>query len=99
MNVEIITSPFNIDIFGLSGLALNKDYAGTAFKLSGKTWEIIKLNGLKNKGINVWLYEDDDRVFTGVELEGKSSDTAGLEHKSIALSKYAYYKHIGPYKL
>ncbi|HMC85674.1 MAG TPA: hypothetical protein VKI61_09115, partial [Chitinophagaceae bacterium] len=63
MNVEIINKPFHLDIYGFSGVALNKDYAATAFKLSGKMWEQVKANNLKNKGMNIWVYETNDRVF------------------------------------
>ncbi len=100
MNIEIITTNFQLDIYGFGDVAINKDYVGTAFKLSRKMWETIKDNGLKNKGINVWVYEAADKVFTGVELENPGdSNNYGLEQKKINLEKYAYYKHIGPYNL
>jgi len=99
MNVQIITTPFYLDIYGFSGVAINKDYAGTAFKLSGKMWETVKSANLKNKGLNVWVYDANDRVFAGVELDAISAPATNLEHKSIDLLKYAYYKHVGPYQL
>jgi uncharacterized protein YvpB len=99
MNVEIINKPFHLDIYGFSGVALNKDYAATAFKLSGKMWEQVKANNLKNKGMNIWVYETNDRVFTGIELDNVPQHDTGLEQKSVAMTKYAYYKHIGPYNL
>jgi hypothetical protein len=100
MNIEIITRNFQLHIYGFGGFAINKDYVGTAFKLSGKMWEIIKTNGLKNKGMNIWVYEASDKVFTGVELENHTDrDNFGLEKKKISLEKYAYHKHIGPYNL
>ena len=99
MNIEIITTPFTLDIYGFSGTAHNKDYAATAFKLSGKTWETVKANNLKNKGINIWVYESSEKVFAGVELENTPAPETGLEQKSITLVKYAYYKHTGPYQL
>lgn len=100
MNIEIISKELQLDIYGFGDIATNKDYVGTAFKLSGKTWEIIKGNGLRNKGMNIWVYETADRVFTGVELENPdNSDDYGLEKKKINLKKYAYYKHVGSYNL
>lgn len=100
MNIEIITTPFQLTIYGFGDIAANKDYVGTAFKLSGKMWEIVKANGIKNKGMNVWVYENADKVFAGVELEYPAgSNDYGLEKKEIRLEKYAYYKHIGPYNL
>jgi predicted transcriptional regulator YdeE len=96
MNIEIITQKLELTISGFSGVAVNKDYAGMAFKLSGKMWETVKGNDIKNKGKNIWVYEDRDRVFAGVELEQSGS---AMEEKKITLEKYAYYKHIGPYSL
>jgi hypothetical protein len=99
MNIEIINTPFTLIIHGFSGVATNKDYTNTAFRLSDKMWQAVKGNNLKHKGLNVWVYEPDEMVFAGVELEETPGPGPGLEQKSILLPKYAYYKHIGPYKL
>jgi len=99
MKVEIINKNFTLDIYGFSGIAVNKDYAGTAFKLMDKMWQTVKSNNLKNKGLNIWVYEQNERVFAGVELNDTPTQDTGLEQKRIALIKYAYYKHIGPYNL
>ncbi len=100
MEIEIITKSFQLDIYGFGGIATNKDYTGTAFKLSGKMWDVIKTKSVKNKGLNIWVYENADKVFSGVELENRTdSNNYGLEEKKINLEKYAYYKHIGPYNL
>ena len=99
MKVEIIHKNLTIDMYGFSGMAVNNDYAGTAFKLMGKTWQVVKTNNLKNKGMNIWVYERNEMVFAGVELHDPPHHTTGLEHKVVVLPRYAYYKHIGPYKL
>jgi len=99
MNLEIVDKPFSLDIYGFSGTAIDKDYSGTAFRLMDKMWKAVKSNNLKNKGLNVWVYEPNDRVFAGVELDGSPNQDSGLEQKSITLCKYAYYKHVGPYNL
>ena len=100
MSIKIITENFHLDIYGFGGVAFNKNYAGTAFQLSGKMWQVVKANGLKNKGKNIWVYETADRVFAGVELEHHAGGASyGLENKEIRLSKYAYHKHTGPYNL
>lgn len=99
MNLEIINEPLRLDMYGFSGTAINKDYAGTAFRLMDKMWQTVKSNNLKNKGLNIWVYEQDHRVFAGVELNEIPNQDTGLEQKSIALVKYACYKHIGPYNL
>ncbi len=99
MPVEIINNPFRLDIYGFSGIAINKDYAGMAFKLMDKMWQVVKSNNLKNKGLNVWVYGPSEKVFAGVELDDTSKHNTGLEQKNINLTKYAYHKHIGPYNL
>ena len=97
MQVEIISKPFHLSIYGFSGKAINKNYIAKIFQLSDKMWQTVKRSALKNKGKNIWIYENDDNVFAGVELETQS--TADLEHKDVSLNKYAYYKHVGPYNL
>ena len=100
MNIAIISKDLELDIFGFEAIATNKDYVGTALTLSGKMWEVVKAQGLKNKGLNIWVYETANKVFAGVELENPADDYMyGLQKKKIILEKYAYYKHIGPYNL
>lgn len=99
VNVEIIDKPLTLSLYGFAGVADNKDYAGAAFKLSGKMWDVVKSNGLKNKGKNVWVYNANDIIFAGVELDEIPAVTICLEHKVITLTKYAYYKHTGAYQL
>jgi effector-binding domain-containing protein len=97
--MEIINETFKIDIYGFSGRAVNKDYVRTAFGLMDKMWQAVKTNNLKNKGLNVFVYEEDEQVFAGVELNDIPEQSIGLERKSITLTRYAYYKHIGSYNL
>jgi len=99
MNVEIIDKPLMLTLHGFSGVAVNRDYAGAAFKLMDKMWQSVKSNNLKNKGLNIWVYEQNESVFAGVELNDIPNHDTGLEQKTITLLKYAYYKHIGPYHL
>lgn len=98
MNIQTITNPLNFVVYGLSAKAVNKDYMETAFRFSGKMWETIKQRGWKNQGKNVWMYEADDMVFTGVELDEVPADAAPLECRLVRVSTYAYYKHTGPYQ-
>ena len=99
MEVAIINNEFKLNISGFSGVAANKNYAGTAFALMDKMWPVVKAKGLKHKGLNIWVYEPNEKVFAGVELEDQSITDTGLEKKEILLTKYAYYKYIGPYSL
>jgi effector-binding domain-containing protein len=101
VDIQISTENLQLDIYGFGGIAMNKDYAGTAFKLSGKVWEVIKANDIKSKGKNIWIYETGERVFAGVELEDDTTynNKLGLEKNAINIERYAYFKHIGPYNL
>jgi effector-binding domain-containing protein len=99
MKAEIINKNFTADLYGFSGIAIGQDFAGTGFKLMDRMWKIVKSNNLKNKGINIWVYESQNKMFAGVELESVPPDNLGLEHKVVHLTKYAYHKHIGSYKL
>jgi hypothetical protein len=99
MNLEIINEPLRLDVYGFSGIAADKDYAGTAFRLMDRMWQVVKSNNLKNKGLNIWIYEQDQRVFAGVELNDIPNQNTGLELKSVTLLNYASYKHFGPYNL
>ena len=99
MKVDIVEKNLRLDIYGFSGVAVNKDYSGTAFRLMDKMWQIVKTKELKNKGINIWVYEPNEKVFAGVELYDSSNRDTGLEHKAVDLPRYAYYKHVGPYSL
>lgn len=99
MDIEIITKKLQLDIYGFGGIATNKDYAGTAFRLSGRMWEFVKANSLKNKGKNIWVYDVANKVFAGVELDHPSDNKGRLEKLSVSMEKYAYYKHIGSYNL
>src|SRR5450631_1164313 len=99
MNVEIINKKRRIEIYGFSGTAVHKDYAGTAFKLMDIMWQTVKINDLKNKGINIWVYDTNEKVFAGVELYDSPDQNTGLEQKVVELNNYAYYNHIGPYHL
>lgn len=99
MNVEIITKALELDVHGFSGIAMNKDYAGTAFRLMDKMWQVVKSNNLENKGLNIWIYEENEKVFAGVQLNNTPQPGIAIEQKIVALTKYAYYKHIGPYNL
>jgi len=99
MNIEINIKPFQLDTYGFGGIAANKDYSGTVFKLSGRMWEVVKVHGLKNKGKNIWVYDVADWVFAGVELEQPLGNNYGLERKSLNLEKYSHYRHVGSYAL
>ena len=99
MDIEIITQVLKLDVYGFSGVAIKGNYSDTAFKLMDKMWQIVRSKKIANKGKNIWIYAHDNLVFAGVELDDVPNPDIVLEHKSLQLLKYAYYKHIGAYNL
>lgn len=100
MDIEIHNKEWDLQMAGLGGTALGKDYVGTVFKLSGKLWETVKKQQLPNKGKNIWVYESNEYVFAGLEMENiDNARKQGLEIKRLLLHKYAYFKHRGAYTL
>jgi hypothetical protein len=97
MDVEIITTPMRLHLHGFGGIAANNDYAVTAFKLSGRMWEIVKSKGIKNEGKNIWVYGPGHSVFAGVRLLEPAGTDHGLEIHSLTLEKHAYFRHTGAY--
>jgi hypothetical protein len=95
------SDPVQFTLVGLSGVAANKQYVAKLMELT-RFWSVVKGNGLNHKGKNVWVYESGDRVFAGVELHDRPPSSIiidlGLEEKTVVLTKFAYYKHVGPYQ-
>ena len=92
-----IRKDFSISLYGFSGVADQQDWAGTGKNLMDRLWQEVRTQQLPNKGLNVWVYEEGNQLFTGVELTTLPPAGSPLENKTISLSRYAYYKHIGPY--
>lgn len=87
---------FSITLHGLSGFA-QSDWAATGKRLMDRLWKEVREKKLPNKGLNVWVYEEGNQLFTGVELTGPPPADCPLETKTITLPRYAWFKHIGPY--
>jgi hypothetical protein len=99
MNIEIVEKPLCIKLYGVSGPVADQNYGRTGQQLMGVLWKEIGARKLNHKGINLWVYEALDMLFTGVELEEAPARESVLEPKEIQLSKYVYWKHVGPYAM
>ncbi|MBS0190308.1 MAG: hypothetical protein U0573_05305 [Phycisphaerales bacterium] len=105
---EIRTEPINLTLHG-HDLIHNpaRRYSQEIISLLNRVWPILKSHNIPNDGINRIVYEHGGTVFAGVVLNpGADSLPAaavaavgGLEQKQIHLTRYAYWKHIGPYHL
>ena len=96
MEIQIKTD-LRLCVYGVSGPAIDRNWADTGMKLMNRLWHQVRLHHLDNKGINVWVYEPGDTLFTGVELLTPPPADVALEYKEVHLPEYVYYKHIGPY--
>lgn len=97
MNIQIIHSSLKVSIWGFSGTVVNENYGQTGVGLMDKMWAVVNSKNLKSKGINIWVYEPGMKMMAGVELESVPPPELGLESKTLALQRYAYWKHIGSY--
>jgi hypothetical protein len=50
MDIEILTTHLELEIHDFSGTAINKDYAGTAFRLMDKNVERDQDKGIEKQG-------------------------------------------------
>lgn len=101
MSPEIRTIPLT---YTLHGRSLRHDpakkYGQEILSLLNQVWPIVKANNVQNDGLNRVIYEADNTLFAGVVLtQGAPPAAAALEQKTIHLTRYAYWKHIGPYHL
>lgn len=90
----------------IAGLPLRHDpakgFGEEVASLLGQVWRVIKAAGIPNDGINRVVYDGDCTVFAGVVLGAgaeRMPAAAGLERKVVRLARYAYWKHVGPYRL
>ena|SRR5215831_7690023 len=97
MPLEIINEPFFVSLYGFSGKVIEKNYAASGRLLMDAMWKEVKSRCLKNKGINYWVYDKGELLFTGIELEQDMPVDCKMESKIIALSRYVRWKHIGSY--
>lgn len=92
-----VRKDFSLLLFGFSGIADGHDWAGTGKRLMDRLWKEIRSKQLPNKGLNVWVYDEGNRLFAGVELSAPPPEDSPLERKSVILPQYFYARHIGPY--
>ena len=95
MDLKIINSLFEIELYGFYGTITNGQPAVTGFELMNRVWKTVKENNIPNMGINYWVYGADNKLFAGVELKDGPSDL--LEVLFVGMDRFALYRHTGPY--
>jgi len=103
MQPEIRTTPIE---YTITGHSLTHDparpFGEEIMSLLNRVWPLIKSATVPNDGINRVVYDGDGSVFAGVVLNPGAESipaAATLERKTIRLTRYAVWKHIGPYHL
>ncbi len=103
MQPEIRTTPIE---YTIAGHSLTHDpakrFGEEIMSLLGRVWPVIKGGAIPHDGINRVVYDSGCTVFAGVVL-GPGAEAmlaaGGLERKTVRLTRYAVWKHVGPYHL
>jgi predicted transcriptional regulator YdeE len=107
MALEIRTLPIEYTLHGHSlRHEPGRPFGPEIMSLLGRVWPVLKGQAIPNDGINRVVYEAGEEagctVFAGVVVNQGAEETAaaaGLEPKTIRLTHYAVWTHIGPYHL
>ena len=97
MGVEIILRKNPLPIFGYSGKVIQRNYGETGRRLMDELWKAVRSGNFKSNGINYWMYEGNQMLFTGTAFENAPAVAGNFESRLIAPGRYALYRHIGPY--
>jgi hypothetical protein len=98
MRIEIIETPIQFHLHGMSATVPNHSYGEVGMRLMGEMWKVVKQTGTATTGINHWVYLPDERMFVGVELLPNTQAPVGLEPLRFELGRYVKHVHIGPYQ-
>ena len=99
MEAVILSEPKMFTLFGFSKPHdQNQTYRTVMFELMDRVWEEVRNKKLSHTGINHVVYGADHMMFAGIELTSPPKEDSLLEKKMVIFKKYAYCKHIGPYK-
>lgn len=96
MEIEIRHN-LKLRLYGFSGAVKDFQFGPTGIALSERMWKVVAGHQLENDGINIWVYDSMQHMFTGVRLATPPDPNLGLEERVVTLDTYAWYKHVGPY--
>jgi hypothetical protein len=74
-----------------------RSYGEELVALLNEVWPRLRAKDVKSNGINVVVYDPDGTLFAGVELPEAEALRCGLASRRVALRRYGYFKHVGPY--
>src|SRR5690348_2590749 len=97
MDATIIQSPFHVTLVGKRGAVDGERYGEAGRRLMDEMWAEVRKRGLRNTGLNHWVYPRKAELFTGVELSASSADIGSLETFQVDIARHLRYVHRGPF--
>lgn len=97
MNIEV-RNDLKLRLFGFSAPVPDLNFGEVGIGLCDKLWSVVREHHLPHHGINIWVYDSQLKMFSGVSIDPAPSSAYGLEEKQLHFKKYAWYKHSGPYR-
>lgn len=99
MDIEI-GNVFDITLCGLQKPhEAGKAYGAEIVALLDRVWPVLRAKGVRQKGINIAVYDADGTVFAGVELLEPDADIGDLAVRWVHLERTVSFRHVGPYRL
>ncbi len=98
MKLEIIDTPIQFRLHGLSSDVQNRRFGEVGMKLMNEMWRIVKESNTATSGINHWVYLPDGRMFVGAELFSDALPPEPMESMEFDLNRYLKHVHVGPYQ-
>lgn len=97
-SLQIVQQPKTLTLYGFwTAHDENRTRGGEMMELLGKVWAEVRDKKLANTGINHAVYGCGDIVFSGLELKSPDELQTSLVKKEFTFTRYAYWKHVGPY--
>jgi effector-binding domain-containing protein len=96
--VAIMEQPRRITLHGYGTAHQSGTARGAEFmELLQRVWVEVRAKDLAHGGISHAVYDCGDVVFAGVELLAPAATPTSLVKKDVVFTRYAHWKHIGPY--
>lgn len=98
MDIQISETPYAVSLVGFQGPLEAKQVSEVGKPLMDAMWAEVRALGLRNTGINHWVYLPGRQLFTGVELSEPRDDVGTLARLNVRLNRHLRYVHTGPYE-
>jgi hypothetical protein len=97
MDIQIIDTPFAVNLVGRQGPIEGKPVGDVGKCLMDAMRAEVRARGIRNTGINHWVYLPGPSLFAGVELAEPTDELGSLERLGVELKRFLRHVHQGPY--